>query len=777
MPCKTTAELSPLDEMIGQERALKAMTFGLGIGEHGFNIFAAGQPGTGKTTTVTGFLEEKAKDEPAPSDWCYVHNFQSSSEPHAIELAQGMAREFQKDMSELLENARKVLPEVFESEEYITKREAVLRSAQTTRDTLFSQINKIAQKKGFVLQSSPSGLLIVPLVEGQPLSDEDMRSLSPEAIQEISKERDELNIDLRNAMRELRKIDKTVKSELDRLNQESALYAIDHFVTDLKEKFSDNKEVVQHIDAVEKDILENISQFLEAPDAPPPSREGVVAKEQFFKKYEVNILVDNQGLSGAPVISELNPTYLNLFGRVEKEARFGVLMTDFTMIQPGSLHRANGGYLMIPAEDLLRTPMAREGLKRALKNGEIVIEDIPLSSGIISTRGLKPEPIKLRVKDVLIGSASIYELLYTRDEDFKELFKVKAHFDTTMERNDENIFKYASAMASVCGKEGLKHLDADAISKVVEHSSRLADDQNKLSTKFAEVADIVREATFYAENDDSEYVKGSHVKKAIEEKVYRSNLIQEKIQEMIERGTILIATEGEKIGQINGLTVMTFGDIRFGGPSRVTASVGVGRHGIVDVARESNLGGPIHTKGVMILGGYLSKTYAHDKPLGLSARLVFEQSYSGVDGDSASSTELYAILSVLSGLPIKQCYAVTGSVNQNGDVQPIGGVNEKIEGYFEVCKAKGLTGEQGVIIPRSNIQNLMLKEEVVEAVESDKFHIFAVETIDEGIEILTGVKAGQRNPDGTFEEGTVSYMVNERLREMAETLKEYGEYR
>ncbi len=776
LPCKTTKDLVPVDEVIGQERALRALMFGLEIGEQGFNIYAAGPPGTGKTSTVTAFLEDIAKEKPAPPDWCYVYNFANPGEPNAIKLPQGRAKEFKKDIGELLVNIRKVLPEVFESDDYLGRRDAIIRSAQGTRDKLFAKLNKMAQDKGFILQSSQSGLLIVPVVEGQPLSDKEVSTLGPEKLMEISKAREELSADLRNAMRELRKIDTKINSEVMNLNQEVAHYAIDHFMNELQERYEGVEEVGEYIDAVENDILGNLPAFLQSPSAQPTSREEMVALEQFFKKYEINILVDNSELTGAPIITELNPTYLNLFGKTEREARFGVLTTDFTMIQPGSLHKANGGYLMIPAEDLLTSPLSWESLKRALKNDVIAIEDMAQASGVISSRGLKPEPIELKIKVVLIGSASIYELLYTKDSDFNELFKVKAQFDTTMERNQDNIIKYVSAMSTVCGKEGLRHLNSDAISKVVEYSSRLAEDKDKLTTRFADMADIIREATFYAKKDDSQYVTGAHVKKAIEEKIYRSNLIQDKIQEMIKRGSILIDTEGEKIGQINGLTIISYGDFRFGGPSRVTASVGIGQQGIIDVARKSDLGGPIHTKGVMILDGYLNRTFAYDKPLGLSARLVFEQSYSGVDGDSASSTELYAILSVLANVPIKQCFAVTGSVNQNGEIQAIGGVNDKIEGFFEVCRMGGLTGEQGVLIPASNVDNLMLKEEVVDAVREGQFHIYAVSTIQEGIEILTGEKAGEKKEDGSFEEGTVFYKANQRLKKMAETLKEYHGY-
>ncbi|HID86001.1 MAG TPA: Lon protease family protein, partial [Anaerolineae bacterium] len=450
------------------------------------------------------------------------------------------------------------------------------------------------------------------------------------------------------------------------------------------------------------------------------------------------------------------------------------LVTDFTMIREGSLHRANGGYLVLPAEEVLRNLFSWDGLKRALRNKEIAIEEAGERLGFIATKSLRPEPIPLDVKVVLIGRTSLYHLLYALDEDFSELFKVKADFDISMDRTEENINDYAAFVCTVCEEEGLKHLDRSALAKIVEYGSRLAEDQEKLSTRFGEISDVIREASFYATQEDLPYVTADHVKRAIEERFYRSNLLQEKIREMIERGTIMIDVEGEEVGQVNGLSVISLGDIAFGRPSRITATIGLGREGLIDIEREAKLGGPIHTKGVMILSGYLAEKYAQDKPLTLSSRLVFEQSYSGVEGDSASSTELYAILSSLSGLPIQQSIAVTGSINQKGEVQAIGGVNEKIEGFFEVCKAKGLTGEQGVIIPESNVKNLMLKEEVVEAVEQRKFHIWPVKTVDEGIEILTGVPAGERREDGTFEEGTVNYLVDKRLRELAETMRRFA---
>ncbi|MHA1966014.1 MAG: Lon protease family protein [Candidatus Thorarchaeota archaeon] len=612
LPAMRTERISPLDDVIGQERALKALSFGLGIGEKGFNIYTAGESGTGKTTTVKAYLEESAMSKPPSSDWCYVYNFKEPSEPNAIELPKGSAEGFKKDIGELIENAGKVLPEVFQSEDYASRRDAAIRAAEEVRNKLFSELNQVAEKKGLSLQRSPSGLLIVPIVEGQPLSDQDVAALSPEEIEKITQAREELSSDLRNAMRSLRDIDNQVRTEIEKLSREAALFAIDHYVSDLKEKYSEVSEVAEYIETVQNDILDNLAMFILDPNVPQNSPEAVAAQERFFKKYEVNVLVDNSLLTGAPVIVELNPTYLNLFGKTEKEARFGVLTTDFTMIKPGSLHKANGGYLMIPAQELLTAPLAWDGLKRALKNDEIVIEDATQAQGVISTRGLKPEAIPLKVKVVIIGDTAIYNLLYTRDPDFKELFKVKAHFDSKMERTEETISKYVSAMRNVCSKEGLKYLDQDAAAKVVEFSSRLADDQTKLSTRFADVTDIIREATYYAKKEDSENVTGAHMKKAIDEKKYRSNLVQDKIQEMIDRGVILIDTEGEQVGQLNGLSVLSYGDIAFGSPTRITASVGVGRKGILDIEREANLGGPTHTKGVMILGGYLSKMFAQD---------------------------------------------------------------------------------------------------------------------------------------------------------------------
>ncbi len=774
MICETTEEMSPLEEIIGQERAVRALKFGLEIKERGFNIYVSGYPGTGRTTAVKDFLETRAKKKPVPSDWCYVNNFSNPYEPKAINLPAGKGKVFQKDVENLIAEVQRELPRAFKSENYAAKREATIRGIEEERDKLLGQLNEKAKEQGFILQSTPIGLLMIPVIRGRPVSDEEFMKLNTQVREEIQNRREKLNTDLRSAIVQLRELDSKVHEELEKLNREVALYAIGHLIAALKEKYGKFPEVISYLDDVQNDVLKNIEDFIKPPEAAPSPFPWM--QESPLKNYGVNVVVDNSSLKGAPVVLELNPTYQNLLGRIEKEAQFGLLTTDYTMIRGGSLHKANGGYLVLPAEQLLLNPFSWESLKMALKSEKVTVEEPAERFGYFTTRGLRPQPIPQDVKVILIGSPILYMMLHAYDLDFKELFKVKADFDTTMDRTDENMKKYVAFICTFCRKEKMKHLDASAISKIVEHGSRLAEDQEKLSSRFAEIADIIREANFYAIQDESEYITSKHVKKAIEEKIYRSNLIQDKIREMIQRGFFLIDTEGSAVGQVNGLSVIGLGDFAFGRPSRVTASIGIGREGIMDIEREAMLGGPIHTKGVMILGGYLSDNYARDKPLSLSARLVFEQSYEGVEGDSASSTELYAILSALSNIPINQNIAVTGSVNQKGEVQAIGGVNEKIEGYYEICKAKGFDSKQGVMIPNSNAQNLMLKEEVVEAVKKKKFHIYAVKTIDEGIEILTGVKAGKRNSDGTFEKDTVNFKVDKSLREMAEKLKEFPEF-
>ena len=770
--CASTGEIRPMEEIIGQERALRALRFGLEIREKGFNVYTSGAQGTGRMRAVRSFLDELAKAKARASDWVYVHNFENQYEPNAIALPAGRGPRFREDMKRFIEEARQALPRAFESEEYAKRRDETLQSLQGNRTDLIARINQRAQEAGFVIQMSPIGLLTIPVINGRPVPEEEFVTLPDDVRAEVQRRRDALNAELRSTLRQVQDIERQGAEAVKGVNHDIALYAIGNLVAELKENYADVPEIPVYVDAVQNDILDNLQAFLGVPEQPgaPPQFQAFI-RELPFRKYDVNVVVDNADAGGAPVIVEQNPTFQNLLGKIEKEVQFGIFTTDFTMIRPGSLHKANGGYLILNVEDLLRTPLSWDGLKTALKTGEAVIEEPGERMGFITAKTIKPEPVPLDIKVALIGTPMIYQLLYQMDPDFKELFKVKADFDIVMDRNDENAGKYADFMCNLVREENLRHLDREAIARVIEYGSRLAADKEKLSTQFAAVADLIREANFYAASDGAEQIGKQHVMKTIDEKVYRSNLIQEKIQEYIQREIFLIETEGEKVGQVNGLSVIGLGDFAFGRPSKVTASIGVGREGIMDIEREAALGGPIHTKGVLIISGYLNNNYARDKPLGLSARLVFEQSYEGIDGDSASSTELYALLSALSGLPLKQYLAVTGSVNQKGEVQAIGGVNEKLEGFFEVCKAKGLNGDQGALIPASNVQNLMLKEEILEAAKAGKFRIYPVRTIDEGIEVLTGVPAGSRREDGTYEEGTVNYLVDRRLREMAETLK------
>ena len=778
MGCETSADIGSLGAIIGQERAVKSLRFGLGIKERGFNLFVSGAPGTGRTTAVERFLEETAKKEPTPSDWCYVNNFSDNYHPKALRLPNGRAVGFRTDMEQMISTITNEIRSAFESEEYVSHRDETMKEFENQKQAIMEDINKQSQEAEFLLQPTPMGVITIPTLKGKPLKEEEFVALSQAERDKIIQKQKELNAALEAGIRQAHSLDKSAQEELKKLDHKVGLFAINHITEELREKYKDLQEILNYIDQVQDDILENLADFKAESDDNQPNPlafQAMSAHSSNHKKYQVNVLVDNSRLKGAPVILERNPTYTNLFGRVEQEAQLGMLTTDHTLIRQGSLHLANGGYLVLPFEDVLRNPLAWESLKRALENREITIEDAGERLGLFSTRSLRPESIPLDIKVILIGTPNVYQLLLAYDEQFSELFKVKVDFDTRMPYTQENIDNYAAFISNTCKEENLKHLDATAMSRIVEHGSRLVDDQEKLSTRFGEIADVIREASYYASMDDATSVTCEHVRKAIEEHYYRSSLIQERIQEMIARDVIKIDLSGAKVGQVNGLSVIELGDIAFGQPSRITVSVGLGREGLIDIEREAEMGGPIHTKGVMILSGYLTEKYAQDKPLSLAARLVFEQNYSGVEGDSASSTELYAILSALSEIPIKQSIAVTGSVNQKGEVQAIGGVNEKIEGFFEVCRAKGLTGEQGVMIPESNMSNLMLKEAVIDAVREGKFHIWAIRTIDEGIERLTGVPAGQRNEDGDFEPETVNARVDARLNKLAETLSHFGE--
>ncbi len=779
--CETSEELGPVQGIIGQERALKALSFAMGMKGKGFNVYVAGPPITGKRPATRQFLEQLAKAKPVPPDWVYVNNFKESYEPRALKLPAGRATVFRKDLKNFIAQAKREIPSALQSDEFVARTNTITKKAVAERNRILNGLSDEAKKYSYAVRMTQLGITIIPVAEGKPLSQEEFDSLPARTKKKFDENRDTVRTALDKAGKQINELDAGTLEELRKLREDSVHYAIGGLISTLTARYEGLPDVLQFLNELRDDILENTELFTETETEPETSEEGKPRPagrslpDLLLRRYEVNVVVDNSELKGAPVVSEDNPTVINLLGRIENEARFGALTTDFTLIKGGSLHRANGGYIILGAVELLTSQLSYDGLKRALQSGSILIEEVGQRLGVASTKSLTPQPIPLDVKVILVGEHSLYQALYTADPDFSVLFKVKAHFDDSIERDDQNMKTYGSFVHSLCEREGLNHLEAAALAKVVEYGSRLAEDQTKLSTKFPEIADLVREANFYSVQDSSKLIKGTHIRKALDEKVYRSNLIDEKVKEMIERGIILIDTNGSKIGQVNGLSVISLGDFDFGQPSRITASLGLGRKGIIDIEREARMGGQTHTKGVLIISGYLESKYAHDKPLALSCRLVFEQSYGGVDGDSASSTELYAILSALAELPIRQNLAVTGSVNQKGEVQAIGGVNEKIEGFYQTCKVKGMKGDEGVMIPKSNVQHLMLNEEIVEAVKQGRFHVYPVGTIDEGIEILTGVKAGERKSDGTYEPGTVHYRADKRLNEMAQTISRFAE--
>lgn len=771
----SSAEVPASRRIIGQPRATAALQFGLGIKAQGFNIFVSGVPGTGRATTVTRYLEMVAGDRPVPPDWCYVFNFRDPVRPCALSMPAGHAQQFVCDMQALVERAGTEIRAAFESDAYTARRAERASAIQQQAEALQARVNEAARQAGFVIQASQAGLMTVPLnAQGRPMTQEEFVGLSPAEQGALAEKQRGLQGELETLLRQMKSVGKNAAEALAQLDREVGLFAIGHLIDELREKHKDLPAVAAHVEAVREDMLDNLARFRAVDQEQGQAQPVPVADADFLRRYAVNVLVDNADLKGVPVVMEMNPTYANLFGRVESEARMGTLVADFTLIRNGSLHRANGGYLVIPAEDLLREEGAWENLKRALRNRQVLIADAGELGSVPVVRTVQPEAIPLDTKVVLIGQPMTQMALQAGDEDFPELFKVKAEFTLLMDRAEATERDYAVFVSGLCAGENLRHLDGSALAQLVELGSRLAEDQDKLSTHFGALADVIREADYYAGLENATYVTAAHVLRAIEQRFYRSNLMQERLQEMVARETFLIDVQGTRVGQVNALTVYDLGDVSFGHPRRITATAGVGRDGVIDIERESELSGPTHTKGVLILAGYLIEKYAQEKPLSLSARLVFEQSYTGVEGDSASAAELYALLSELSGLPIRQAIAITGSVNQKGETQAIGGVNQKIEGFFEICKLRGLSGEQGVLIPAANVRHLMLKEEVVAAVRDGKFHIWAVKTIDEGIEVLTGVAAGARQADGSFPPGSVNARVDARLCQMAETMARFG---
>ncbi len=768
----TTEDIDVLKDSIGQERALKALDFGLRLDSSGFNIFVLGENGTGRMRSIRMLLEELAKKEPVPNDWCYVYNFKDPDNPIAVSLPPGRGKEFQRDIEVLIKNIKEELVKVFESKEYEKQRNKIIEEFQQKQKAFFTSIEEEAQSKGFAIRKTVSGLFIIPIKKtGEPLTEEEYASFdeaTKKRIEDIGKSLQEKVNDVARALKEAERL---FKEMLNRLEKQIALEAIGTRIDDLIKKYEKIDKVATYLIALQEDILSHLEDFKTQEEPPSPLPFMKVPKpETSFSKYSVNLIVDNSNTKGAPIIIESNPTYLNLFGKVEYKVQFGIAVTDFSMIKAGSLHKANGGYIVIQGIDLFKNLFSYDALKRALKNKEIKIEDVWEQYRLLSTVTMKPEPIPLDIKVILVGSPYMYYILYNLDEEFRELFKVKADFDNKMERSDENILKYASFIATCQKEEGLLPIDKGAVAKVIEYSSRLCEHQDKLSTKFSEISDLLKEANYWALKSGSVKINEKHILTALNEKIYRSNKIEERIREMIIEDTLIVNTEGKKVGQVNGLAVLDLGDYSFGKPSRITARTYTGKAGVVNIERETKMSGRIHEKAIMIISSYLGSKYAIKKPISLSASITFEQLYEMVEGDSATCAELYALLSSLSGVPLRQDIAVTGSMDQYGEVQPIGGVNEKIEGFFELCKLRGLKG-QGVIIPRRNIKNLMLKEDVINAVKESKFFIYAIDKMEEGLEILTGMPVGEMNEDGTYPEGTINYLVLKRLTEIAEALE------
>ena len=776
----STDDLEDLAEVFGQDRAVGAIRFGIGMRRAGYNIYALGPDGIGKHTVVQRFLEAQAEEEARPLDWCYVSNFKEPRKPRALQLNAGRGATFQADMARLVEDVRHTLRTAFESEEFRTRRQVLEEEIKERQEHALEEIEEAAKARGIALMRTPVGFAFTPVAGGKVISPEVFQRQAKEDRERIESDIDDLQKRLQQVLRKAPRWMKELRDNIRELSDQTATFAIGHLIEELRDGYADLPEIQAFLDEVQVDVVRNVETIAAAQEKAGPDGASVEFGAEIedghpvFRRYRVNLLVDNDGLDHAPVVYEDDPSFDRLRGRIEHRAEMGTLLTDFHMIRPGALHRASGGYLIVDALKVLTRPMVWDALKQALLTKEIRIEPPAQVLGLLSTVTLEPDPIPLEVKVVMVGDRRLYYLLAQHDPEFGRLFKVAADFDERIERSDDNNQFYARLVATLVRKEELKAFDTAAVARVLEYSARHAGDSEKLSTQIEGLADVLRESDYWTERAGRKLVGAADVQHALDARIHRLDRVRQQIQEEIERGTIVIDTEGETVGQINGLAVLQLGDFAFGRPSRITARVRLGRGEVVDIEREVELGGPLHSKGVLILSGYLSSFYASDRPLSLGASLVFEQSYGGVDGDSASSAELYALLSAIAEVPIKQCYAVTGSVNQRGEVQAIGGVNEKIEGFFDLCAARGMSGAQGVLIPATNVKHLMLHARVVDAVAEGKFHIYPVETIDQGLEILTGIAAGIRGPDGRFPEGTINRKVEANLIALAEKRRAFG---
>jgi predicted ATP-dependent protease len=779
VPFTCTDEMTPLEDFIGQDRAIRAIQFGLGVNKPGFNIFVTGLTGTGKTSIIKAFLKKIAEergpieaDSRSPEDWCYVYNFADADRPQIVNMRRGWGKILKNDMEQLILYLQREGRRVFESDEFARNRQALVEELQKKQQGMMEPLMTEANESGFTLRMTPSGMALLPIKEGKPMQEADYLALSVEEKKQLEDKRAEIEKRVEETLREGKKTEREVNERLEELEKQAGEYLVRIPLAELREKYRDHAKLLRYFDGLRDHILKNLHRFKAAEAAPAtaqllPVQMAEPATDPFLP-YRINVLVDNGDTKGPPIIVETNPSYHNLFGVVEKKPVIGGYVTDFTLIKAGSMSKANGGYIVLYDRDVLANAGVWEALLRVIKNRELRIEEPAAFFGWAPPQGLRPEPIPNDTKVIIIGDPHLYRVLAAGDPDFREAFKVKADFDSQVDRSQQNIIAFACFISDYCNREGLRHFDNTGVARVIEQCSRMVENQEKLSTRFSDIVDLLIESDYWARQDKAELISAKHVEQAVVEKTFRLNLIEKRPKELITDGTILVDVEGTELGQINGLAVYQVGDFSFGKPSRITAKTFMGRGGVVNIEREAKLSGKSHDKGVLILSGYLGSKYAQEKPLSLSASICFEQSYDGVDGDSASSTELYAILSSLSGVPLKQNIAVTGSVNQNGEIQAIGGINRKIEGFYDVCRTKGLTGDQGVLMPTSNLRNLMLRADVIKAVEEKKFHVYAVQSIDEGIEVLTDVAAGTRNVNGKFPEGSINALVEQTLMHYAE---------
>ena len=771
---ETTDELEPINTGIGQDRGIKALEFGINVDIKGYNLYLEGPSGVGKTMYTKNYLDKICKKKKTPNDWCYIYNFDDPNEPVAVSLVAGQGKEFKETMDSFIKDIQVDIKNTFNNDDFEKEKALIKNEYEEKRNVLMEKLNKKSEKYGFQVKSAQNGIYMMPILDGKTIEQEDFEKLDDSLKQEFEAKSVIVQEHIIQAIGEIKEIEKQTEKRLQEWQSNIALLTVNQHINYIKSKFKRNKKITKFLDNVKKDILKNVNYFLAEPtqeQQPQPSGPRMDLPKPWLN-YRVNLFVDNSEQEGAPVIMDSNYAYHNIFGKLEYENYYGALKTDYTMLKPGLLHEANGGYIIFQAKDLLANGACYEALKKALRMKELLIDNTADQRTSMVMVSLKPEPIPLDLKVILVGNEQIYQTLLALDEDFRKLFKIKVEFEDTSENNLENMIKIARFIRGFCEQEDLLPLDKTAVAKVMEYSSRLADDKEKLSTRFNDLAQIIGEAATWAKMAKAKVVSGEFVDKALAERIERIKKYDSRYLEMIKENTLLINTSGFEVGQINGLTVLSIGDYSFGKPAKITANTYTGKSGIINIEREVELSGSTHSKGVYILSGYLGEMFAQDIPLSLTASICFEQLYNGVDGDSASSTELYAILSSLSGVPINQSLAVTGSVNQKGEIQPIGGVNEKIEGFFQICKIRGLNGSHGVIIPIQNKKNLNLSDEVLEAVKSKEFHIYAISTIEEGIELLTGVPAGKKDSNGRFPAGSINYLAYEKLKKYAKISKD-----